>query len=139
MLIIKHSIKTKAKPEAIWSLWKNINEWSQWDHGIEASQLDGPFETGSKGWLKPKGGPKVNFKLLEVVPLKKFHDRSFLPLANLDFVHTIESDGEYSTITHQVEMTGLLTFLFSKVIGNGIKKDMPFAMEKLVQIAEKSK
>ena len=136
MLITKHSIKTKAKPEAIWKLWENVNEWPKWDHGIETSQLNGQFTAGSKGWLKPKGGPKVNFVIIEAVPFKKFHDRSILPLTKLDFIHTIEQEGEYSVVTHQVEMTGLLTFIFSKIIGSGIKKDMPTAMDNLIQKAE---
>ncbi|PJD98889.1 MAG: polyketide cyclase/dehydrase and lipid transport [Leptospira sp.] len=136
MLITKHSIRIKVKPEAIWKLWEKIDEWPKWDHGIETSQLDGRFEAGSQGWLKPKGAPKVSFVIIEAVPFKKFHDRSFLPLTKLDFIHTIEQEGEYSVVTHQVEMTGLLTFIFSKIIGTGIKKDMPTAMEKLIQQAE---
>lgn len=139
MQITKHSIKTNAKPEAVWALWENLNQWSQWDHGIEASHLDGSFKTGATGWLKPAGGPKVKFELLDVIPLKKFHDRSYLPLTKLDFIHTIEQDGDSIIVTHQVEMTGLLTFLFSKIIGTGIKKDMPSAMAKLVQLAEAAK
>ena len=139
MLIIKHSIKTKAKPEAIWLLWENVSQWPKWDHGIEASNLNGPFKLGSKGWLKPRGGPKVKFEMIEVTPLLKFHDRSYLPLTQLDFFHTIEHEGDCIIVTHEVEMTGWLTFLFSKVIGTGIKKDMPSAMEKLVRMAEELK
>lgn len=138
MVITKCSIKTKARPEAIWKLWENVDQWSAWDHGIEASHLIGSFVRGAKGWLKPKGGPKVSFKLIEVIPIKKFQNRSFLPLTKLDFIHTLERDGEYSVVTHQVEMSGLLTFIFSKVIGSGIRKDIPPAMEKLIQIAEQA-
>ena len=137
MVIIKHSIKTKAKPEAIWALWSKIETWPTWDHGIEGGQVDGPFISGSRGWLKPKGGPRVKFLLIDVQENKRFHDRSFLPLTHLDFIHTIETDGEFTVVTHQVEMKGLLTFIFSRVIGTGIKKDMPTAMLKLSEIAEK--
>jgi len=137
MLIIEHSIKTKAKPEAIWALWSDISTWKAWDHGIGEGGLDDGFREGTTGWLKPKGGPKVKFQLLKVETNKSFHNRSALPLTSLDFIHTLERQGEYTIVTHRVEMSGLLTFIFSKIIGKGIKKDMPGAMAKLVEMAEK--
>ena len=138
MTIIKHSVSTKAKPEKVWELWSKVETWPKWDHGIEATQLVGSFKTGAKGWLKPKGGPKVKFELLDVQENKKFHDRSYLPFARLDFIHTLETNGNETIVTHDVQMTGLLTFLFSKVIGAGIKKDMPSTMERLVRVAEQN-
>jgi hypothetical protein len=137
MLIVEHSIKSKAAPEAIWSLWTNINTWTTWDHGIENAEIEGAFVQGASGWLKPRGGPKVKFKILQTEKNKVFHNRSSLPLTSLDFIHTLDREGEYTVITHRVEMTGLLAFVFARVIGSGIKKDMPVAMAKLVEIAEK--
>ena len=137
MLITQHSIKTKASPESIWALWSDINTWKTWDHGIENGEIKGPFIEGANGWLKPKGGPKVKFKILRAEKNKIFHNRSSLPLTSLDFIHTLERDGDYTIVTQRVEMTGLLTFIFAKVIGSGIKKDMPSAMAKLVEMAEK--
>ena len=137
MLIVEHSIKTKAAPESIWALWSDIKTWKNWDHGIEDGALDDVFREGTTGWLKPKGGPKVKFKILKAETNKVFHDRSSLPLTSLDFIHTLEKQGEYTIVTQRVEMTGLLTFIFAKVIGSGIKKDMPGAMAKLVEMAEK--
>ncbi len=43
MIITKHTIKTTAAPEDIWSMWSNIAAWNQWDHGIESGHLDGAF------------------------------------------------------------------------------------------------
>lgn len=137
MLIAQHSIKTKASPEAIWALWSDIKTWNTWDHGIENGEIEGALIEGANGWLKPKGGPKVKFKILRAEKNKVFHDRSSLPLTSLDFIHTLERDGDYTIVTQRVEMTGLLTFIFAKVIGSGIKKDMPSAMAKLVEMAEK--
>jgi hypothetical protein len=136
MLITQHSIKTKAAPEAIWALWSDIKTWNTWDHGIENGEIEGAFTEGAKGWLKPKGGPRVNFKILRAETNKVFHDRSSLPLTSLDFIHTLSREGDYTIVTQRVEMTGVLTFIFAKVIGSGIKKDMPLAMAKLVEIAE---
>lgn len=137
MLITKYSIKTKAKPETIWKLWENVNDWPNWDQGIESSQIDGQFKPGSKGWLKPKRGPKVKFVIVEALQFEMFCTRSFLPLTTLHFSHTIEQAGEYSVVTHLIEMKGFFSFLFSRIIGPGIKKDLPTAMENLIQKAER--
>jgi hypothetical protein len=136
MIITKHTIKTKAAPEVIWSMWSNVPAWNQWDHGIETGHLDGSFYKGTKGWIKPTGGPKLKFEIIHADEYKLFHDRSYLPLTHLDFIHTMRREGDMTVITYEVEMKGLLTFIFSKLIGSGIKKDMPSCMEKLVQIAE---
>jgi hypothetical protein len=52
--------------------------------------------------------------------------------------HFISRENGETIVTHEVEMTGLLTFIFSKVIGNGIKRDLPGAMQRLTQLAEKN-
>jgi hypothetical protein len=41
-------------------------------------------------------------------------------------------------ITHGIEIKGLLTFLFSKVIGRKLIRELPKAMENLSKMAEKS-
>ena len=139
MIIIKHSIKTSATPEAVWKLWSAVENWPQWDHGIEAAALEGPFEKGTKGWLKPIGGPKVKFEILSAQKNVGFHDRSFLPLTRLDFKHSITQVNGETVVTHEVEMKGLFSFIFSRVVGSNIKKDMPSAMQKLIDLAETKK
>lgn len=136
MLIIKYSVKTTAKPEVIWELWSKIETWPIWDNGIVDGKVKGDFVTGTKGWLKPKGGPKVNFDLIEVRENKCFHNRLYLPFTQLDFIHTLEYEQKYTIVTHQVEMKGILTFLFSKIMGATIKTETRHAVEKLVKIAE---
>jgi len=63
-----------------------------------------------------------------------------LPLTTLDFTHTYTSGGagKPAMITHRIEMSGLLTPLFRRIIGKSIQKDLPHAMEKLARMAEAS-
>lgn len=136
MLLTRYSIETTAGPEYIWDLWTDVKNWNKWDHGLEMCDIYGKFQVGAKGWLKPKGGPKFKFEILEVEYLKKFKDRSNLPLTKLDFTHKIEKIGDIYLITHEVEMTGVLTFFFSRIIGKSIKNDLPHAMKNLVTQAE---
>ena len=133
------SRKTTATKEQIWKLWTDVPNWNVWDAEVETSELFGQFQTGTKGILKPAGGPKTKFEMAECTELKSFTDRSFLPLCKMDFIHTMNETEEGLEITHKVIMTGFMTFLFSKVIGSKIKVGLPIAVEKLIDIAEKTK
>lgn len=136
MLIIKHTVETKASPEAIWNIWKDVKNWNTWDHGIEYSTLNGRFEEGTTGTLKPKGGPKVSTKLTCVEPYKKFVDESKLFLAKIIVSHHLTESLGKTLVTHQIEMTGPLAFLFAYVIGRTMKKNLPKEMETMVKKAE---
>lgn len=61
-----------------------------------------------------------------------------MPFCKIDFIHLITEQKEGLDITHKVVMTGFMTLLFSKVIGNKIKGGLPIAVERLIELAEKS-
>jgi hypothetical protein len=132
------SRKTIATKKQIWELWADVSNWNVWDKEVESSELWGEFQAGSKGVLKPAGGPKTNFVMTECTKFKSFTDRSFLPLCKMDFIHSLRETKEGIEITHKIVMTGFMTFLFSKIIGSKIKAGLPIAVEKLVQLAEKN-
>ncbi len=134
----KITIKTNATKEQIWNLWTDVENWNQWDNQVEFSKLKGHFEKGVYGILKPTKGPESKFKLISVEKLKEFTTRASLPLTKMDFTHEINEKNGTLYITHGVKMTGLLTFLFSKIIGQKIINELPNAMKKLSEMAKKS-
>jgi|JI8StandDraft_1071087.scaffolds.fasta_scaffold95766_3 hypothetical protein len=138
MWSFEHKVITKASKESIWKLWSNVGEWNKWDKEIEYSNLSGLFQKGTKGILKPKGGPKTQFILISVEEFKSFSDRTRLPLCNLDFIHTIRETNKGLEICHRIEFSGLLTFLFSRVIGKNIQAGIPEAVANLIRLAEQS-
>lgn len=136
MLIIKHTLETTASSANIWHIWKDVNNWNTWDHGIEYSTIDGPFAVGTTGRLKPKGGPLVYIKLTQVEPMTMFVDESKLFLAQIIVSHYLtELDGK-TQVTHQIEMAGPLAFLFAYLIGRTMKKNLPQEMQAMVKKAE---
>jgi hypothetical protein len=137
MWTIEISRKTTTTKERIWKLWTDVPNWNIWDSEVENSELFGQFQTGTKGILKPIGGPKTRFEMIECTNLKSFTDRSFLPFCKMDFIHSMTETKDSLEITHKVVMTGFMTFLFSKVIGDKIKVGLPIAIEKLIELAEK--
>ncbi len=136
MLIIKHTVETKASAADIWRLWEDVPHWNTWDYGIEFSTLEGPFKAGTKGTLKPKGGPLVQTELTEVKSKKRFVSESKLFLARIIVSHDMKESKGKTQVTHQIEMTGPLAFFFALVIGRGMKKNLPQDMEALIKKAE---
>lgn len=130
------SIKTTASKERIWKIWSDVPAWKTWDDQVQDSSLKGLFQQGGEGVLKPTSGPKSTFQLIEVTEGQSFTSRAKLPLAQMDFIHTLaQSNGEL-ILTHRIEISGLLTFLFSRVIGNKLLSELPKALTKLAQMAE---
>lgn len=138
MLIANRSIVTNATPSKIWEFWSDVETWPTWDDGLDSASIEGEFVTGTNGWLKPVNGPKVKLELINVRENQFFHDRTQLPLGRLDFFHTLERVGEQTRITQQIEMHGALTFVFSRLIGNGLRKRLHSVMNRLVRLAEKA-
>ncbi|MFZ0565929.1 MAG: SRPBCC family protein [Chlamydiales bacterium] len=139
MLITKHTVTTIASPTAVWQLLQDVANWSTWDHGIEFSSIDGPFEIGTSGTLKPKGRPHIQIKLTCVELMKKFTAESKLPFTRIIVSHFLREVGEKTEVTYQIEMKGLLAFLFAYLIGRTMKKNLPQEMEAMVKKVESLK
>ncbi len=136
MFIIKHTIETKATPQDIWEIWKDVPNWNTWDHGIEFSTLNGPFQSGTTGTLKPKGGPLVHTQLTRVEPFKMFIDESRLPLGRILVAHYLTEANGSTQVTHHIEMKGPLAWFYAIVIGRTMKQNLPQEMKAMVQKAE---
>lgn len=138
MLIVKHTVETTASPEAIWHIWQDVSNWNTWDHGIEFSTINGPFKAGTTGTIKPKGGPLVHTTLTLVEPMKMFVDEAKLPLTRIIVSHSLTESKGKTYVTHHIEMTGLLSFVFAFLIGRNMKKNLPQEMMAMVRKAESS-
>jgi Polyketide cyclase / dehydrase and lipid transport len=137
MLIAEASAVAAATAEDVWARWADVATWQEWDDGIEWCRLDGAFQAGSKGQLRPKGGPTVRFVLMEAAQGVGFRDRSFLPLARLDFTHRVEPVDGGVRITHRVEIGGPLGWLFGRVMGAGFREGLPQTVRSLAAAAER--
>jgi hypothetical protein len=129
MLIKTITKETTKTSQEIWSVYKDVSNWKTWDNAVISSELFGDFAVGTKGVLKPKGGPSAKFILTEVTENKSFSDRSFLPLAHIDFIHTIEDLGSKRKITHTIEMGGFLAPVFKLLIGKTLASGLEEAVE----------
>ena len=39
-----HTVETAVPASAVWRIWEDVANWNTWDHGIEFSTSNGPFQ-----------------------------------------------------------------------------------------------
>lgn len=135
MYIVEHSVETTATPDQIWQVWQDVENWNSWDHETELSWLDGPFETGTRGYLKPVEGPFLRTLLIHVEPCKMFVQEAKLTFAKVVMTHVISQVCGKTKVTFRTEIRGLLAFFFACLIGRSIKKRIPTEMEEMLKKA----
>lgn len=118
-----YSVVTKdISQEQIWRLMSDVSRWHEWDTGIEYTQYEGPFQTGTSFVLKPKGGPRVTITLTEVTPMSYFKDETRFPLARMIDEHRYEATNDGLKITSILTMVGPLAFVWNKLVMQGMVK-----------------
>jgi hypothetical protein len=135
----EHSIEGKASKKAIWDMYSDVTTWPKWDNGIEWIKLDGAFEEGASGTIKPRGQEALPFRLTRVEPDSGFSDETEVPGAGLmiGFTHTLESVGEGLTrMTHHVQISGPAAGSLGPSMGPGITEGVPDTMRSLMKMAE---
>jgi len=130
------TIETEVSKEQIWKIWSDVKNWNKWDKDVQSSELNGEFEKGTSGYLKPKKGPKSKFKIESLHYPFEFTTRSNLPFAKMDFTHRMEEKDEKTLITHGIEISGVTTFVFSKIIGKKIIDQLPSTMKNLISMTQ---
>lgn len=128
---------TKATKEQMWKLFANVNQWHTWDKGIEFATMEGNFEKGNHFILKPKGGPKVKIQLIEAIKNKKFVDQTTFTLAKMHGEHLFEDCEGGIKITTTMKVSGILSFLWVKLVAKGIADAIPEEMEEQINTASK--
>ena len=137
MWMEEFALETKAAKEKIWSLWTDVKNWNKWDDSVEYASLNGNFENGTRGALKTLNGPRSAFVLTDCVENKSFTSRSKLPLCTMDFIHELAEENNGIKVRHRIKIYGPLEFVFKNVIGKNAAKNMPIAVKKLIDSAEK--
>jgi hypothetical protein len=138
MWIKSYSIVTReVTKEQMWRLFADVNNWHQWDEGIEFAKLEGNFEKGNRFLLRPKGGPNVKIEIAEAIENKLFIDLTKFPLAKMFGEHLLEETTEGLKITTTMKVEGLLSFLWIKLVAQGIVDSLPRDMQNQINAAAK--
>lgn len=133
-----HSIVTKeVTKEQMWKLFEDVNNWHQWDDGIEFAKMEGKFEKGNFFTLRPKGGPNVKVLLLETVKNEKFVDVTKFPLAKMYDTHIFEETPQGLKITNTISVNGILGSLWRRLVAQKIVDNLPTDMQRQIDSAKK--
>ena len=135
MFTWSHTVSTTASPEQVWPFYADVERWLEWDSGLAAVTLDGPFAVGSSGTLVVEGQPPLTWTLTEVEDNALFTDVTEIPgVATLTFVHRIEPTASGALVVHEVRIEGPA----ADDLGPMVTSDTPEAMAALVRLAEAS-
>lgn len=133
---IESSILIEAPAASVYALYADVPNWTDWDPDVKSASINGAFANGSTGVIVPNGGPKSNLVFSNVVPNRSFHVECKLPLCSMRFEHELQAQGRATQATHRVVFEGLLAPLFGRLIGSGMRKTLPHAMQSLKKVAE---
>ncbi|HEY8728307.1 MAG TPA: SRPBCC family protein [Acidothermaceae bacterium] len=136
--ITEATARTTATPESLFIRWADMATWPEWNADTEWVRLDGPFATGSRGVLKPKGGPKVKFVIKELAPGRRFVDVSLLLGARLTFDHVVTPREGGCDVQVTVTINGPLAFAWKRILGGGFRKTVQPDLDQLVALVEAS-
>ena len=132
----EHQLETSASPEALWHHWADMAAWPQWNDGIEAITVDGPFEVGTVFTMTPPGEEPIRMRLAEIKPGESFTDE----MDAGDFVvrteHRLEPAAAGRTrIVYRTEITGEAAGQVGPELGPQITADFPEVVAALARRA----
>ncbi len=132
----EHSITTEATAEALWARLADVATWTEWNTDIEKAELAGPFATGSRITMTPRGDEPVLLQLAEVRENETFVDVAQFGGVMIRTMHRLERlDGDRTRITYRTEISGPGSDELGPQVGPAITADFPETMAALVRAA----
>lgn len=148
MGVHSHTVEAEVDPSIVWERWTNVDLWPADDPSLEKAQLNGPRAKGALGWVKPKGGRQITFRIAEIDRKKlRFRTESKLLLATMCLEHAMDrpmddepdalqprlpADPNAWVITHRVVIRGPFAALWDRLVGRAIADGLPTVVGNIV-------
>lgn len=133
---VTEKVNTKASKEEIWAIWQDVQNWPKWDADLEWSTIEGPFEEGSKGQLKPRGWPVTAFMITKLSCENSFETETCMPFTKVIFEHQIKQVDGKNQIIHTASAKGLLAPILKLTLGRKLKREFIHSLKQLAKLAE---
>jgi Polyketide cyclase / dehydrase and lipid transport len=130
----EHTHRIAATPARVFARYADVASWRDWDEDLKASSIDGAFASGTTGVVEPKSGPKSKVRFVDVKPDQGFAVECGLPLCTMRFEYELRPTGGGTLATHRVAFKGALGWFFGRVIGSGMRADLPKSMQRLERV-----
>ncbi len=121
----QEELQINATPQAIYEVYAEVDQWSEWDPGVAEAATNNGLAVGSAGTLRPTKGPKSKIKITEATEAKSFTVTSRLPLCSLQFVHRLKPQSSGTLVTHEIVFDGVLSPVFGRLLGSQLSGDLP--------------
>lgn len=134
----EYEIETSATANTIWSIFRDVAGWKNWNAGIEQIGIDGPFSAGTWFTMKPPGEEPLRSKLVEVRDNACFVDETRVGDLVITVAHRIESldieslGAGRTRIVYAAEANGP----GASEIGPAVASDFPEVLAALAKLAE---
>ncbi|MHA7128832.1 SRPBCC family protein [Algoriphagus namhaensis] len=124
---------TKAK---VWQTLIDVEKWHEWDTELIEASLEGIFEKGAQGTMKPKTGPTLKFYVSELVPNYSYTIITRMPVGELVIRRSLTETNNEVHFTDDIAFTGFLKYIFGLMLGGQFRKVLPEVMNNFKRIAE---
>jgi hypothetical protein len=137
-VISRSTIMIEAKPEKIWNVLTDIDNWPRWHTEIEYAKLHGPLEA-SVGFTWKSGGMKINSILHTVAP---FYSLGWTgKTLGINAIHNwiLKAVEGGTEVAVSESMEGLIVKIFKRKIQQTLDTSMTQWLERLKEESEKDK
>jgi uncharacterized protein YndB with AHSA1/START domain len=131
-----YEIDTDVSAETLFRAKTDIRSWPKWDSDLETTAFDAPLEPGSTFMLKPKGGPKVAMRIVELEAPRRFVDLAFLPLAKMRTATEFLPCAGGTRVRVAIEVFGPLAFLWDRILARKLAADCEHQTKRFIAAAE---
>jgi hypothetical protein len=126
--------QTDLSAEVLWSVLSNISGWAEIDENIETIGVEGVPAKNSRFVLKPKGGPRLSFRICDFDPPETYSDVCQMPFSTMKTTHRLLK-GDVTTIDIQIVIEGMLSPLWGLLVGRKHANGLPEQTKRFIAAA----
>jgi len=97
------TVTVSAMAHDIWAVWVDVNAWSNWNDGVEHTEMRENFKAGTVFLLTPRGGKPVQTTITTATQGEEFSDETRFPFGVLQNRHRMTAIDDRVLLTHEVE------------------------------------
>jgi polyketide cyclase/dehydrase/lipid transport protein len=128
----EHSLEMNVRADAIWRAWADVPRWAEWNGDIERVELTGPFASGSRIVMTPRGQDPVRLRIADVIEGEQFIDEAEVAGTVVRTMHRIEALDEHRVrVVYRLEASGPA----AEELGPAITADFDDTLRALVEYA----
>lgn len=112
----------------IWNYLIEVPSWKKWDTELKSSRLKSTFVVDGKGVIRPKNGPRMGFRIIEMSEGDSYTFKANMFIGYLVVRRSLLSSKDGYFFTDDVKLTGVFKHVLGLFLGPRFKKVLPIVM-----------